>query len=36
MGLSALEVIAGLSAAWLVKVVLQKYMALTSVFDSLK
>jgi len=36
MGLSALEVAAGLSAAWLVKVLLQKYVALTSVSDSLK
>ena len=36
MGLSALEVAAGLSVAWLFKVILQKYVALTSVSDDLK
>jgi len=36
IGLSVLEVAAGLSAVWLVKVILQKYVALTSVSDSLK
>jgi len=36
MGLSALEGLAGLSAIWLVKVVLQRYVALTSVSDNLK
>jgi len=36
MGLSALQIAAGLSVAWLLKVILQKYAALTSVSDSLK
>ena len=36
MGLSALEVAAVLLVAWIVRIILQKYVALTSVSDSLK